>query len=245
MGFSEVLAFDFDALEEHNLDRTLHAYPENVKAGDLKVSLAARSSMRAAVTPGFKALPISCGIQDISAYRRALDCDVVFSCVDRPWPRSILNHLAYANLIPVIDGGIDVSQTPSGGLRSADWGTFVVGPSRRCLECAGQYDAGLVSVEQGGDLDDPAYIESLPEEHSLRKRQNVFSFSMALAAMEVMKLVQLVARPAGDTAPDEERYVFPAGNVEQLPVDTCERHCSFQEIVGRGENGGHPGTTTF
>ena len=162
MGFTEVIGIDPDVIEEHNRDRTLHAYPENVAVADPKARIAARSALRSATMPTFAFQPVVKGIQDLEAYRAALDCDVIFSCVDRPWPRSILNHLSYANLIPVIDGGIAVTRKSDGTLRSADWGAFVVGPGRRCLECAGQYSSGLVAVEQQGDLDDPRYIESLP-----------------------------------------------------------------------------------
>jgi hypothetical protein len=245
MGFSEVVGIDFDLIKEHNRDRTLHAYPENVATSDLKVSMAARNAVRSSTMPGFTFQSVPLGIQELEAYRAALDCDVIFSCVDRPWPRSILNHIAYAHLIPIIDGGIAVTLKADGSLRSADWGAFVAGPQRRCLECAGQFSSGLVAVEQQGDLDDPEYIKSLPADSPLRKNENVFAFSLALAAMEVLKLVQLVGRPGGIEAPMEERYVYPAGNVEIEREAECSGNCSYKTMTGLGESAGHPGTAEW
>lgn len=242
MGMTEVVGIDFDVFKEHNRDRSLHAYPEDVAISELKVMLAARASIRSATMPGFTFEALALGIQDLGAYRRALDCDVIFSCVDRPWARSILNHLSYANLIPVIDGGIAVERLRSGGLRSADWGVFVVGPGRRCLSCAGQFDVAHVALEQNGELDDPEYIKGLPKDNPLKKNENVFVFSMALAAQEVLKLIQLVNAPAGVNAPAEERYVYPAGHLESEPNAVCDPYCSYRDKSGQGDDAGHPGT---
>jgi hypothetical protein len=241
MGFVNVVGIDFDIIKEHNRDRTLHAYQENVVVGESKVQMAAMASVRSSTMPGFRFHPVPLGINTTEAYREALDCDVIFCCVDRPWPRSILNHLAYSHLIPVIDGGISVSRKANGSLRSADWGAFVAGPARRCLACSKQFEPGLVALERDGFLDDLKYIESLPEESPLKESENVFAFSMALAAMEVLKLVQLVARPCGLTAPMCERYSFPSGSVLQDFDSECHEFCSYRDLIAKGDMAGNPG----
>jgi hypothetical protein len=146
--------------------------------------------------------------------RAALDCDVLFSCVDRPWPRKVLNVAAYAHLIPVIDGGIRIA-SPAGLLKRADWKALTATSGRICLECSGQFDPADVTLERDGALDDPRYIETLPEDHRLRRRENVFAFSASLASLEVMQLLGMVVAPHGISNAGVQTYHFVTGTLDQ------------------------------
>ncbi|HTC68033.1 MAG TPA: ThiF family adenylyltransferase, partial [Acidothermaceae bacterium] len=105
-GFSDVTVIDFDAVEEHNLDRLLHATTDDI--GRPKVKILADALTRAAVADTFTVTPLEFSVVESNGWLAALDCDILFCCVDRPWPRFALNVAAYAHLIPVIDGGISV-----------------------------------------------------------------------------------------------------------------------------------------
>ncbi len=239
MGVQHVVALDFDSIEQRNRDRSLH-----VRAGDVglaKVAVAARELLASATTEDFVIEPYETSICEDAGYRAALDCDVLFSCVDRPWPRSVLNFIAYAHLIPVIDGGISVSRTARQTMRGADWKAHVATHGHRCLECVGQYEPGYVQADREGYLDDPRYIERLPEDHALRANENVFAFSLAVASLELLQLIQLIVGPSGIGTRWAQTYHFPAG-VINLDGRACEDGCVYPALEARGEQAGHPGT---
>jgi hypothetical protein len=167
-------------------------------------------------------------------YRAALDCDVLFSCVDRPRARHILNHFAYAHLIPVIDGGI-VARFRRGKFSGADWQVQTVGPSRCCLECVGAYDIGDVSTEAAGKLDDSSYLDGLPADHRFKRNENVFPFSANLASLEVMHLVALTTAAAGITDFGVQRFRYNPGIMEQLGAHQCKSHCDFSQQLAVGD----------
>lgn len=198
-GFTDITVMDFDAVEEHNLDRLLHATVADI--GRAKVAVLADALTRDAVADTFTVNPMEHSVVESDGWLAALDCDVLFSCVDRPWPRYALNVASYAHLVPVIDGGVAVDirggDSAEPNLRGAEWRAHLVAPGRKCLECLGQYDPADVNLERNGLLDDEHYINSLPYGHHLRARENVFAFSMACAAAELLELFRAVARPSG------------------------------------------------
>jgi hypothetical protein len=239
-GVQRIQLIDYQAIEEANLDRTLHATERDARRRSPKVTIAARAMRRSATANGFKVQADEFSICEEEGYRRALDCDVLFSCVDRPWARSVLNFIAYAHLIPVIDGGILVNRTSSGSLRGASWKAHVVGPSYRCLRCLGQYEAGLVEADRRGDLDNTSYIESLPEVHPARANENVFGFSLSTASLEFLQLLMLVVQPLGLRGGRPQNYHLLTGQID-LGGTECDSDCPFPELIATGDSH-HPGT---
>jgi hypothetical protein len=108
-------------IEELNLDRLLNAHMRDVRMARSKVEVIGRAIRLSATAQQFSVNEIERSIIEEEGFRAALDCDVLFSCVDRPWPRSVLNYISYAHLIPVIDGGILVTASRERGLHAADW----------------------------------------------------------------------------------------------------------------------------
>lgn len=236
-GVENVTVIDFDRIETRNLDRLLYATPRFV--GALKAPTLAERLAECATAAAFKADPVIAAVYEDAGFRAALDCDVLFSCVDRPWGRHVLNLIAYAHLIPVIDGGISVRTNRLGELAAADWRAHTVTTGHRCMQCIGQYDPGLVQLEREGYLDDPTYINGLAKNHPLRARENVFTFSMACASQLALQMLALVIDPLGQSNPGEQLYHFVGSFMEPRQAHSCVPECIFPQIVGLADHCGY------
>ena len=222
-GFRDIVIIDFDNVEPHNLDRLLHATSADIGRGKAELLAGAIRDHATATDITVRSLPLS--VVEPAGWAEALDCDLLFSCVDRPWPRYALNVAAYAHLIPVIDGGIAVD-VKDGRLRGAEWRAHVAAPGRRCLECLGQYDPGHVQAERDGLLDDPSYIAGLPADHALRRRENVFAFSLACASLEILELLRMSVAPGGIADTGASIYHWTLGTQDHDPA-SCDDRCPY------------------
>jgi molybdopterin/thiamine biosynthesis adenylyltransferase len=241
-GVERIRLIDFDTVEGVNRDRLLHTSARDVYLGRAKVDSLARGLRRSATAARPEIESLEYSVVEEDGFRAALDCDVLFSCVDRPWPRYVLNLIAYAHLIPVVDGGIAVERTKSRTLRGANWKAHVAAPGRRCLECLEQYDAGLIQTERDGFFDDPDYIKRLPDDHPIKRNENVFGFAMACASLEVNQFVSMVVAPGGVSDYGAQSYHLTSGTIDR-DERGCRSGCLFStSLVARGDHVGFVST---
>jgi molybdopterin-synthase adenylyltransferase len=233
MGLTQFVLIDFDEIQIHNQDRLIGSKDQDI--GKLKIIVAERQIRESATAAQVHITTMPHSIAEKPGYKAALDCDVLFSCVDRPRPRHILNHFAYAHLIPVIDGGIDV-RFREGIFSGADWQLQTVSPTRACLKCLEAYNYADVSTEIEGMLDDSCYLNGLPDNHRFKRNENVFPFSASLAALEVLQLVALTTGIAGIHDFGVQRYRYNPGILEADIERNCTEGCESKTLIARGDH---------
>lgn len=235
-GISNFTLIDFDPVEDKNLDRLANVFFADV--GHLKVDVIKKAIMKSATSPSVNVVSCDYSICEKEGFLEALNCDILFSCVDRPWPRQVINFIAYAYLIPVIDGGILVrSNKANTRLIGADWRAHTVGHQRACLECIGQYKAENAVLEKQGYLDDPAYMKDMPGGSKLNAHENVYVFSSHLASMEVLQMLSLFMAPGEVADVGHQMYHFVLGDMSKSTF-ACHEQCFFQTIIGKGDHSG-------
>lgn len=229
-GFGRIALIDHDKIEERNLDRTLGAYRSHL--GLSKVETSRRLLELSHTADDFQAVAVPASLLSPDGLATALDCDVLISCVDRPWPRHILNKIAYLHLIPVIDGGIIARVTDKGKLAHVDWTIQTVGPGRACLYCLGALLRSDAVLDRDGMLDDPDYIKNLsPADRERYQRRNVFAFSLSVAAHEILHLVGLLSGNKRVGGLGRQRYRAYPGVMEVDPDLRCDADCDIAPLT--------------
>ena len=224
IGIANIVLIDPDRVEEHNLDRLLYGTIDDI--GSYKVDLASESIKKHSTANKVNVNAIPFSIHCDNAYYEALDCDFLFSCVDRPVARDVLNFIAFAHLIPVIDGGVAVTVNNDQSFY-AHWRSHLITPYHQCLRCNKQYTTSDVVTELDGSLDDPSYINNLPPDERDRN-QNVFPFSLSVASMEVNMMVRYIVSQEWWPEVQQQDYHFQTGAI-RINNQKCNENCIFQQ----------------
>jgi len=231
MGIVNVVAIDHDHVEERNLDRTAGAIREDAEKATPKVDVAKRNFSVVSTAASPNLTPVRASVLSAEGHAAVLDTDIIFCCVDRPWPRHLLNGSAYSALIPVVDGGI-FALVDGDKFVHADWRIHTIGPGRACLVCLKALDPADISLDIAGQLDNPDYIKNLPKEKQLAiSRRNVFPFSMAVAAHAVLQFVGCVTGldRVGGVGP-QAYHCYP-GEMTVTATTQCEDGCPYAALT--------------
>jgi molybdopterin/thiamine biosynthesis adenylyltransferase len=232
-GLEHVGIMDFDSVEIVNLDRMIGTTQLDVLLHRSKVSVAQRIMVEATTAADPHIVGYDQSLCEPAGHAIALDYDVIFSCVDRPWPRAVLNQLAYADLIPVIDGGLSIDPFSDGGMRNATWRSHVIRPGRPCLACNKQLDLGLVGADREGLLDDPTYIAGA-HEGALPPRQNIAALAVSVTAGLLTQFVSLIMAPGGRGEPGPLQYVLSIHHLDHRE-DRSGTNCIVEKETAAGD----------
>jgi hypothetical protein len=225
-GIQHLTLIDADKIELRNLDRTLGAGAEDV--GACKVQVANRHARRAHTAGEFDVTVVPERVETPASIAAVLNCDVIICCVDRPWPRHVLNVISNGHLIPMIDGGILAVVDDKKVLVHVDWRIHTVAPERACVYCLDAVRRSDAALDRDGKLDDPDYIAGLSAEDRARfSRRNVFAFSLSVASHEVLRLVGLVTGKARVGGVGPKHYHAYPGRMEVEPTKACNSDCDI------------------
>ena len=232
-GLCNITVMDFDIVQYHNLDRLIGAKPRDARLLRPKTFVAEREGSGAATAEKAMIEVSDLSICEPEGLRLALDHDLIFSCVDRPWPRAVLNAVAYSDFIPVIDGGIGIDTFEDGMMRNATWRSHVIRPMRPCMSCNRQLDLGQVIPDREGLFDDPEYIAGAGRS-DVPANQNVAPLSVNVAASLLAQYVSFSVAPAGLGDPGPLRYALSSHFLQRLD-DVTRPHCPVELSEGVGD----------
>jgi len=152
--------------------------------------------------------------------------------------RWVLNTIAYAHLIPVIDGGILARATPDGRPLHIDWRIHTVGPGRACLLCLGALLRSDAALDKDGLLDDPDYLRGLSAEDRER-----YSPPQCLPLQPVRRSTRGTPprrhdrrKPASRRIGPQHYAAFP-GEMTAAPTTRCQSDCEMAALTATAAPG--------
>lgn len=233
-GLTDITVMDFDLVKPHNLDRLIGARRRDVRLRRPKTHVARREGLAAATAANPRVTIPDLSICEPEGLLLALDHDLIFCCVDRPWPRGVLNSLAYSDLIPVIDGGVAIDNFNDRRMRNATWRSHVIRPGRPCMACNRQLELAEVTLDKQGLLADPSYIERAGRTKE-PTGQNVAPISINAASSLLAQYVSFGVAPGGLGDPGALQYVLSTHSLDRLSHDVRD-FCPIEAYTGVGDN---------
>ncbi|MEE9465710.1 MAG: ThiF family adenylyltransferase, partial [Candidatus Neomarinimicrobiota bacterium] len=200
MGVQELALIDKDIFEESNITRVFGCFSEDIGTNEQarlenislavpKVEVIGKHLLR--INPEANIRTIHGNVASSIVCNELLNCDVIFSCMDAHWGRSIINQIAYQYLIPCIDMGTRIDSR-DGTILGAAGNVRMLMPGKPCLWCTDFLNADRIMAEsipkssrgaliREGYVDDPDTIAP-----------SVISLNTTVSSLSVTMFLQLL-----------------------------------------------------
>lgn len=206
IGVRRLALFDFDRVDETNLNRMHYSKRADANLGRRKVDVLGEAL--AAIGLRTEILRMPTYIENPSAREALKSCDVIFGCTDDHLGRNTLNRFAHFYLTPVIDLGLLIDPRPDQGYDAFDGRVTVVQPGYPCQICRGLIKPDIMLAEalrrQDPDLYEQrrraGYVVGAPDPSPV-----VVTFTTEVAAMAVNELFQRLNAFRGEGGSASER----------------------------------------
>ena len=237
VGVGRLALVDYDVVGIENLNRMVGVSREDV--GLPKVHCVARHCKVVATSPAFEVRAHRASVSEEEGIRALLASDLIIAAADPPHARQVLNHAAYAHLIPVIDGGSTIERSRYEGGTGGKCQITDAGPGRPCLECSGVYNRNEVTEW----LEDPhfrgrmRYVTSAMGEQAAESARapSVVALNALVASQAVMRAVDKMLRLFPLRPETQQRYYVGLGTMEWGPARGCDSNCPRARTVGLGD----------
>ena len=221
LGVGTIVAMDPDIVESSNLSRLVGARLTDAQEGVRKADVVGRLAREVG---GFTRLDSRERdvVDDVVARDLAARVDLIFGCTDTAWSRLVLNALAFAYGIPVIDLGVELQAEGSMGGR-----VTIAGPDTGCLWCTGVIDERRLRAEQSPpDLREAQRAQGYVPDLDVPE-PSVVSINGVVASLAVTEVLDRLVhfRPVGSTPASTLIYRLSDGTVRRVAAQSGR--CSF------------------
>lgn len=236
MGVAKLVLVDDDTLDtESNLRRVTGARYSDAHTlpAPPKVEVVA-AHLATIALPGTDVVAIRGDARDEAVARQVLDCDFVIGATDTHSSRGLLNDLAYAYALPVIDVGARVA-APGGALEGLWVDRRVLLPGRPCLWCTGEIRQATIRAENLDPNERASLIAEGYVAGTLDQPQPSIIALNALAASLGSCSVPALLGSRADCVPD--RTVFDGVFGDTIPTSAdCQTGCRCSSVLLKADD---------
>jgi ThiF family protein/uncharacterized protein DUF3455 len=239
LGAGTLVLVDYDRLEVGNFNRSQGAIRSDAESRLPKVEVYARVARNAATAPNFRVLAFRESVAEPAGLKPLLDCDIIVSAADDAFGRQVLDHAAYAHLIPVIDGGtILIPNSHSMVLQAGKSQVAAAGAGHACLECQGVYTQEEATIAREVAIWGNYVVANAGAEASTKEElraPSVICNNALVASLIGLRILAIAVGLTPGTLRGTQRYYVEGGTLAWGAIKECKPDCPKSSWTGIGD----------